>query len=477
MQLFAGWALSLGCGAGALLLLRRGPTGQHLPIVAFLATWCVAIALFILADGASFPLEQRTTILVLIAVLSVVGGYGLQEICLLKKRRGHVSFHDAQLSKWHSALCGMLTLFVLMQLYRVWPLLNEVGGVKGVLTGGSGLNFRRAYLSDRLDELQGTISGGSLAVAVLGYALFLGFASLFTGAYLTVRKRFARGLAPLVIVAVYAVLMLERATFLYALVLYLAALFYFGQIARKSARVSGRRPWLGILALAGIAGVAVLQPILSRRTGAGSGDVQAGPLSYVSSGISGLNGLVRFDPTLQGAFTGAYSPFPPKVVGDPAVLGHGYGAWVFQGLAGIASRFGLISGPPPSSLNFVSTGPDLVGSTSNVYTFIIYPYYDFGYPGIVLSGIVLGFAAGICHRLVMEKLITWLLPFACLGVATLAMTFFGLTLVRDFRYVVMCLFAGLILRSLSSHVLQPIQDVVRAGSGIKSTVRTKGSGR
>ncbi|WP_084817279.1 O-antigen polymerase [Gordonia sp. HS-NH1] len=471
-----GWIASGGCAVGALLMWRIG-RDRYLPLVVFLAVWCLALALFLLAGESVFPLESRTVLLIGIGVSGVLLGFGVQQLARLGARNESVIFDSDRIRTWHSLLCIALTFFVVLQLYKVWPLLAEVGGLRGVLTGGEGLSFRRAYLMERLDEVQGSLSGGGLVLAVIGYALFLGLASVFTGSYLTLNGSVFRGLFPLAVIAVYAVFMLERAAFLYAAVLYLASLFYFSRIdtARRPPLASSARSWGSLLALGVIALVAILQPILSRRSGAGHGDVQAGPFAYIYSGISGLNGLVRLDPSLAGAFTGAFSPFPPKVLGDPSVLGGGYGAWTFQGLFGIASRFGLVSDSPPASLNFVSTGPDLVGSTSNVYTFVIYPIYDYGFSGLIIGGIALGVFVGASHRMVLARLSVFFLPLAALGIATLAMSFFSMTLVRDFRYAVMCVFAGLLLRALSRYVDRPgprsaVQEVARM-----SEVRTKGS--
>ena len=453
-----GWALVLVCAGGAFMLWRLG-RDRYLPLVVFLAVWCAAISLFLLAGQSVFALDPKATLLIATGILAVLGGFAAQQLVTLGLRSGSVRFDLDRVRQWHFRLCIALVGFVSLQLFKVWPLIGEVGGIRGVVAGGAGLNFRRAYLSERLDELQGSLTGGNILLALLGYALFLGFASVFTGAYLAANGDAVRGLVPLVVIAVYAVFMLERAAFLYGTALYLAALFYFMRVRRPSPHWEGRqhRSWISLVTLGVLATIAIVQPILSRRTGAGAGEVQSGPLSYVYSGVSGLNGLVRLDPSLNGAFTGAFSPFPPKVLGDPSALGSGYGSWTFQGAAGIAARLGLISDSPPSSLNFVSTGPDLSGSTSNVYTFVIYLIYDYGVMGLVLGGVVLGLIVGICHRMVLVRLSVFFIPFASLGVATLAMSFFGLTLVRDFRYGVMCLFAALLLRALSKGVDSPVR--------------------
>lgn len=444
----------VGLAVGASLccyFARIFPTFRSL--AAFVSVWaCVVFFFMVVAGDSVFSLDSLTLKLVCAGVLCVAAGYliALGSCSVLFPRVSpllvsYSSFDLRLVMRWHLALSVMLGGYVSLQIYRIWPFLAQAGGLGAIFGGESGLGYRRAYLSDRIMQAESSFDGGGLFLGSLGYILFLGTASLFTGAVLFRSRKRLAGSTPLLILALYSAVLLERASFLYALVLFLcawSAIRPSKNLSSSGLPRSGTR--LRSVAFAASGAVLlmfiVLQPVISRKRGAGAGEVQQGPLAYVYSGLAGLNGLARSDSSLKAAYTGSLSPFPPQVVGVDGI-GHGNGVWTFQGLAGILSRLGIWHGSSPSSLNFVPTGPDSLHSVSNVYTFLLYFYYDGGWIWLLFGSLAIGACTAVAGWWVFGRQCVWVVPIYSWLSTSLIMSFFGLSLIRDFRYQFMIVFA------------------------------------
>jgi oligosaccharide repeat unit polymerase len=73
--------------------------------------------------------------------------------------------------------------------------------------------------------------------------------------------------------------------------------------------------------------------------------------------------------------------------------------------------------------------------TGNVGTYMIYPYYDFGVVGVAVGALLLGALATWLEGAVLIARRVQLMPAACIVLTTVVMSFFGLSLVRDARWL------------------------------------------
>jgi oligosaccharide repeat unit polymerase len=318
-----------------------------------------------------------------------------------------------------------------VQIYEILPTLRAVGGLHAVFGGtSSGIEFRRDLQQQASDAAATQFSGGSALLGALGYVLFLGTISLFMGARYVRTGRIVRGLLPLILMAAYSVLTVQRFTFVYSLVLFTFAYYYYAGSARRRERRASRRAWLAAGALVVLLPAIVYIPLKARQPGTTPAVAVQSALSYYVDGLGSLNVRERGDPR-AGSF--------PR----------GYGAWSFFGVASIASRVGAPVYLPPNTLPFVNPRTRGIGS-SNVYTFLVYFLDDFGTAGVIVIPMLLGALTSLLHYQVRLRARSSLIPAASILSTTVVMSFFGFSLIRDIRYPVLAVASIFVLRWASA---------------------------
>jgi len=137
--------------------------------------------------------------------------------------------------------------------------------------------------------------------------------------------------------------------------------------------------------------------------------------------------------------------------GLPTVDPAGHGVWTLWGEASVLSRLGVSVKLPPNQLPFTTVAVRPV-TLSNVYTYLVYLLYDFGWLGIVVGPFVLGGATMMFHWLVIRDGRFVLVPAVAVGMTTILMSFFGLSLIRDFRYLTVVAAALFVTPRVRRHI-------------------------
>ena len=121
-----------------------------------------------------------------------------------------------------------------------------------ILRGG-GSTFVQAKIASRAAELEQGLSGGTLGLGLLGYVLLPSMLTLFWGGYFARRGEWGLALTPLILLAVYSLVALQRFTFVYSAVLFSASYYYHGRYVPRRERVPiPRAKATGLILLAAI---------------------------------------------------------------------------------------------------------------------------------------------------------------------------------------------------------------------------------
>lgn len=445
-----------GVYAVALVALTVATAKQGLgrlnPMSVFAVVWVVVVLLYQLPILDLRPLALRTYLL--LATASGAFAAGVYAVAIR--------------SRWHSELCGefrhyndarfvraqrfatiALGSYVTLQLLRLLPVLTSNGGLTGILSGdGSGNAWRRATMAFAVEQGQTSFTGVSLVVAALGYLLFLGALSLFWAGYFARQGRWGLALPPLIIMAVYSLALLQRAAFIYA-ALPFAFSWYYHRDRGHPVRRSGRASRLLAPALAAVVvPIVIVLPLQLKQPDLSSVEQASNVLTYVDSGVAGLNTLVVDDPQLKAA----------QPVGYTGKVGQGFGVWTFFGAASIAARFGAPLTVPPNYFRYEPIQQSGAG-LSNTYSFMLYFLYDFGWPGLVGLSFLLGMTATGVHRRVRAQADLRLVPLACVLMSSITMSFFGLTMIRDVRYLFLIAFGMIVHERLTESSPSQLSDV------------------
>ena len=317
--------------------------------------------------------------------------------------------------------------------------------------GGSGIDVRRAFLSAAIASSQTSFGGGSLLVSIVGYVLFLGTISVFWSGYLARRGRYVLAVLPLLVLALESLILLQRADFVYPFLLFgFSWMYHRGVPASRPNAGPSRRPLL-IAVLAPLVATVLIVPLLIRQPGTSGSQTAQSIATYFVGGVAGLNALSIDDSSLASAaspITGLKAPTSsnyPTPLRPLPVPTQGGGAWSFFGAASVLTRLGFPIGTPSNFFAFVTIQAQN-GGVINVYTYLLFAYYDFGFLGIILIPFLLGIVATAVDRQVRIQHRWALIPAAAILMTTVAMTFFSLTLTRDLRYDVLLLVAPFIGR-------------------------------
>lgn len=318
---------------------------------------------------------------------------------------------------------------------------QSVGGLGGILHG-SGLEYRNAYVELALKRAQSGFEDGGLAVAVLGYILFLpAMLAMLLAGHFALKRRWWMVAAPLALMAIYSMVSLERTLFIHALLLWLFSYYYHATVHRldgvRTTRLStGRRLGIAAVVLA-VAAAAIYFPLKIRYPSLTPlGTVQSA-LAYFSGPLGALNVYVMEHPLV--------TPSQPQL-----------GTYSLWGAASVLLRLGVPLHLPPDRLEFVpfQVHGDRVG---NVYTWLIYFILDFGWVGAVVIPYLFGLAATALHYLVVVRGRRDLIAPLCILMAQLVMSFFGFSLLRDLRFWFVLLFAPFLVRAVLARQRNPVR--------------------
>ncbi len=433
-------AFVLGLTAAGAVSIRLG-WGRINPVTVYGAIWGSVVALLSLQLVGFDAMSGATWVVVSGSAAAFVVGCGAGAAFATASSRQpsavgsptRRTYDERRLALAYKLGLAAFGVYLLIQVVQSLPLLDSAGGIKGLLTGG-GLAFRRAQLEAASLHSATSFDSGSALLGIIGYFLFTGALTIFWAGHYARQNRWGLALIPLLMLAMYSLFALERSDFIYGVVLFAFSYMYHGRFVEKGATQmpSGRLAFLAILTAA-----VVLIPIALRQPERASETPLAGPVQYYLGGLAGLDTRLTQD-----------LPAPEP---RPAT-----GVWTFYGVASLLERSGLdLGAPPTSALPYVSIGAD-EQVHDNVYTYLIYPLLDFGYLGMVLYAFVFGGLCALAHTAVRFGRRLDLVPVASLLMASVTMSFFGISLLRDARWLFVVAVAFLIRDAVFDRPAHPV---------------------
>lgn len=434
MKLTVGSLIILLVGV-AVALGSLGPSRRRInALVLYIGTWTFVVFSYLTSPDLEHGLRPMVVALLGLATAAFALGYSISQVGAREYPRSQSRYSEEKL--WSAYRWGLAALaaYLVVQTFVLLPYLRQVGGIQGIIAG-NGQAFRRAYLTAALDR--STVgNGGGVIIAFLGYVLFLGSLTVVWAGHYAAIGRFKASLPPLLLMAAYSLISLQRSSFLYSLLIFLAS-WYFHSARQETRTRSKRLPFTAVALLVITAIAVIFIPLFLRSQSNTAESRQAGVRSYFISGLVGLNALHAVDPSLQASATGAASPYrtPPYLGPTP---GAGLGAFTFQGLVSIAQRVGVPVSAPPAANYFIRS--EGTYGVSNTYSFIIYFYDDGRWLGVALGGFLLGLTGGLLQKRAFSGSLV-AIPAACIIFSTIAMSWFGVSLLQDFRYSFLALAA------------------------------------
>lgn len=430
-QLLIGLGFSLGLAVIAFAVARTG-LGPLNPMSVYAVVWIVVLLLYQIPALDLRPLSSRAIWLLLTSSASFAIGV---VVCAAHTPQGNAArrplsprYDERRLLRAYGWATLGLIAYVVLQLVTLWPVLAASGGLGSVLAGG-GDAWRRAYLTVAVEQAQTNFTGASIIFALLGYVLFVGGISIFWAGYYARSGRWALALVPMLIMAVYSLVLLQRAAFLYSAALFVFSWYYHRGVPSvpSVAHQSSRRGRTAVVLLL-LVPLVVIVPLQLRQPDLTTGEQTSNIITYVDSGLAGLNALTIDDPTLKAAQPDDYT----------GPVDEGLGVWTFYGAATILARTGLPINTPSNFFNYVPI-QNLGTGLSNTFSFVLYFYYDAGWPGVIAMSFAFGLGASLAHKAVVARRNFRVLPLASLLMTGVAMSFFGITVLRDFRYLFLAL--------------------------------------
>ena len=423
------------------------------PVVVYFGVWLPVVILEAIPFMGLRPLLPQTWTAVIVAATAFTAGSFYVWLMVLARQRGVVAppvplsddIYDRRLMRWFIVGLFSLVAWVGLQVVILLPALRAAGGLAAMFSNG--LTVRRSLYGAGVDAATTGFSGGSLLRALLGYGLFLGAITLFWAPLVARRGHRILALAPLLIMAAYSFLTLSRAPLLYGVALYAFAFFYHSRSRRPNV-ARQRLSKLTILLVVILVALMVYIPLKMRQPDLSPTRTLYSVGLYLVGGIASLNEQIR---------QSGYAP-------SDGVARHG--TWTFWGEATIASRLGLQVSLPPNNMPFVNVSRDTSfndaknnsATISNVYTYLIYFLNDFGFLGLLIGPFLLGAAATALNNYVRAGNAA-AIPAAAILMASIVMSFFGLTLIRDARYLFVAFAAVFLQRLISSRSRAMVGDV------------------
>jgi oligosaccharide repeat unit polymerase len=431
------WILAFGLTGLLLSIIATRITGRKInPITIYFTPWMLVIALVESGIPHFLRIGERTWIY--LSIGSACYGLGAIAILAVRSRRDasarsarSYDYDDRRLSRYYAIGVVSLFAYLLLQMTKLLPEIHQIGGLSGIFSGGgSQLAIGRNQIA--ASAASSSFTGGSFAIGILGYILFIGTLTIFWAGYYVRSGRWGRALLPLLILCVYSLLSLDRSAFIYSVLL-----FTFSVIFHKKETRGGMssRAKASLATVAVLFAAVVFIPIALRKPVDPSQPGIASPVSYFADGLGGFNTLILGD-----------VPQPPP---DP-----GYGRWTFHGAASLLQRLGVISGVSTSANMFFVSVTTNRYQPNNVYSWLVYPLYDDGVTGLVLLGLAFGAATGWAFDLVLLRGRLRALPMLSMLMVSSFMSVYALSLVSDVRYTFVALSALLISPCVETGVMR-----------------------
>jgi oligosaccharide repeat unit polymerase len=210
------------------------------------------------------------------------------------------------------------------------------------------------------------------------------------------------------------------------------------ETSRAGSPGQATRPVVPTLIVLSLAAVAILLPLQLRNVRGGNATGLASLFQYLLSGILGLGARDQQHPFWT----------PPPAYGAVGVgPAPGYGSYTFRGLFRVLDQLGV---PVPVAPTFYDYYPVAVGDVSywtNTGTSILDFRLDFGIVGVCVAFLVLSFTATVLQRQQPRNRL-YALPITAYLLVTLFWSFFGNSLLNDFKYFLSALFGCYILSRL-----------------------------
>lgn len=406
-----------------LAVVAQTRRGLLSPAVLYLLVWTGVVVVASLPSQGYRSITPVTWHVVVIGsaafLVGCITAAGLVKTRVPDSARTGLLYQEDKLNRWYKLALGALIASTALDVYRVLPLLTSAGGLSGIL-GGGGLGFRESTLQASAQAATTNFATGSLVTSIAGYLFFAGYITLIWGAYYATQGKWLRAIGPLAIVALYSLLTIQRFQFVYSFLIFAFAYRYHRRLTRPARRRSPR----SIVALGALVLLVVFIPLQLRGQATSGGQRIESVLDYLGGGLASFN-------TTLSDHVSRPAPSP------------GYGEWTFYGLATIAKRLGVPVNLPPTYLPYQPIATNRVVNT-NVDTYLIYPYYDLGVPGLVLFAFALGAVATALDRGVRKRTQLRLVAAASVASTTVVMSFFSLSLLRDFRWLYLIALAAVL---------------------------------
>jgi oligosaccharide repeat unit polymerase len=434
-------------GVGFAATVRLPPLNA---ITAFAVPWTLLLIIASLPDLGEPGLIQSTWNMIWLALVGV--GFG----CILGAMLGAFASRDKQpadyqtevdigrVVRWHWLLTFALAGYGSLQLYKARALISGVGGWSAIFSSAGG-DFRTAQLNQSALAAQTVLDSSGALIGVAGYLLFLGNASLVTGAILWRTGRPYVALLPLLVSALFTLLTLQRASFVMAVLLFATCVSLFasresGIGAGVAAARSPRRvkptlaPTVVVLVFTA---VAVLLPLQLRNVGSKNATGLTSLFQYLLGGILGLSARDQLNPNWS----------PPAADGFvSAGAAPGYGSYTFSGLFRVLHQLGAPVPVGPNGYENYTVAVSGVRYWTNIGTSIYDFRLDFGFFGILVVFFVLAFLATLLQEMQINNRALYVVPMTAYFLVTLVWSFFGSSLLDDVKYLLSALFGCYLIR-------------------------------
>ncbi|CEH02879.1 Protein of unknown function [Propionibacterium freudenreichii] len=349
-----------------------------------------------------------------------------------KEENSPILISPLALRRTHIVLLALLCAGTALEVHGLYPVVQQLGGFTALWAGGGGgADFRLLALSERQAELAG---GTNLVSGLMTYVTAPGLLAPVTGALMWKQRRFFLAVLPLVIVAIRAVVILERTSFMRSLLLFLLLLglltstkvIFVGEELRphqKPKRNLSRVLVIGTAAAA--AAAALLLPLLARNSGTTRSTGWASLGQYILSSIGGLNFRIA-----EGtAFLPGRDPFTSQAGAYP-----GFGAYTFSGTFSVLRRLGLPVPYAPQTVDYSTIYIFNQPFSTNTWTMLRDLHMDFGPIGGYIAYFSLFLLAGLAGRAVISGRQRFLAVYAILG-GTLVWSFLADGMLGSLRYL------------------------------------------
>jgi oligosaccharide repeat unit polymerase len=358
----------------------------------------------------------------------------------IQTERQFMAVDRRRVLKVHNWLSVALAVYGVMQASDAWPILQRLGGIQAIFASEAALGneYKYQYAQDRLQLTSSALDGSSFLSGSLGYVLFLGHISLFTGAILWRNGNRIAASIPLIISAAYSLFSLQRTSFFMCLLIFAASVIYAKQLPGVKS-VKDKKKRKGRLAALVIGGAVMLPvllyPIQQRNNATQNSTGFESLAQYLVASVAGLN---------QRIAPGFRIPTPPAEISGATAPTEGLGAYTFTGLFGLLNRAGLPVPVAPHAFDYYST--EIFGTqfSTNTGTAYLDFYLDFGFTGIIFMPFIIGFCAAVALRKFTAGSVA-ALPLLVILLVSIAWSFFVNALLGDFRYLYMAVIASVSL--------------------------------